>query len=165
MPLETGFWACATTTVRGRVQTASRVVPSLDLIRESPVKGMLAAAEFCTGKLLPSRLDWCMRLLLPLALLIGATSTPGLGQSNAERIANDAYTRSRLRPGAPANRGPELRLGLDIARRPRDDHAGGAAAGARFRDPRRGQANRRVARRRRPRHDAPERRPRRYARG
>src|SRR3989442_52057 len=76
MPLETGFWACATTTVRGRVQTASREVPSLDLIRESPVKGVVAADEFCTGKLLPSRLDWCMRLLLPLALLIGATSPP-----------------------------------------------------------------------------------------
>src|SRR5712664_3630283 len=94
MPLETGFWACATTTVRGRVQTASRVVPSLDLIRESPVKGMVAADEFCTGKLLPSRLDSCMRLLLALALLIGSSSAPSLAQSNAERIANDAYTRS-----------------------------------------------------------------------
>src|SRR5712664_74478 len=95
MPLETGFWACATMTVRGRVQTASRVVPSLDLILESPVKGVLAAAQFCTGKLLPSRLDWCMRLLLPLALLVGSSSAPGLAQSNAERIANDTYTRSR----------------------------------------------------------------------
>src|SRR3989440_1357334 len=94
IPLETGFWACATTTVRGRVQTASRVVPSVNLIRESPVKGVVAADEFCTGNLLPSRLDWCMRLLLPLALLIGSISAPGLAQSNAERIANDAYTRS-----------------------------------------------------------------------
>src|SRR2546427_57715 len=94
IPLETGFWACATTTVRGRVQTASRVVPSVNLIRESPVKGVVAADEFCTGNLLPSRLDWCMRLLLPLALLIGSISAPGIAQSNAERIANDAYTRS-----------------------------------------------------------------------
>src|SRR3989475_5553487 len=94
IPLETGFWACATTTVRGRVQTASRVVPSVNLIRESPVKGVVAADEFCTGNLLPSRLDWCMRLLLPLALLIGSISAPGLAQTNAERIANDAYTRS-----------------------------------------------------------------------
>src|SRR6266853_1571904 len=94
MPLETGFWACATTTVRGRVQTASRVVPSLDLILESPVKGVLAAAQFCTGKLLPSRLDSCMRLFLALALLISSSSAPSLAQSNAERIANDAYTRS-----------------------------------------------------------------------
>src|SRR5882762_7967480 len=94
MPLETGFWACATRTVRGRVQTASRVVPSLDLIRESPVKGGVAADEFCTGKLLPSRLDWCMRLLLPLALLIGSTSIPGLAQSNAERIAHTRRSRS-----------------------------------------------------------------------
>jgi aminopeptidase N len=55
---------------------------------------MVAADEFCTGKLLPSRLDSCMRLLLALALLIGSSSAPSLAQSNAERIANDAYTRS-----------------------------------------------------------------------
>ncbi len=35
-----------------------------------------------------------MRLLFPLALLVASTSVPGLAQSNAERIANDAYTRS-----------------------------------------------------------------------
>ena len=35
-----------------------------------------------------------MRLLLPLALLVGSASVPGLAQSNAERIANDAYTPS-----------------------------------------------------------------------
>src|SRR5437773_6934135 len=95
IPLVTGFWACAvTTTVRGRAHMASRVVPSVDLILESPVKGVVAADEFCTGKLLPSRLDWCMRLLLPLALLIGSISAPGLAQSNVGRMANDAYTRS-----------------------------------------------------------------------
>ena len=35
-----------------------------------------------------------MRLLLLLALLIGSISAAGLAQSNAERIANDRYTRS-----------------------------------------------------------------------
>ena len=35
-----------------------------------------------------------MRLVLPLALLVGCASVAGLAQSNAERIANDAYTRS-----------------------------------------------------------------------
>jgi len=56
-PLVTGFWARATgTTVRGRVQRASRVVPSVDLILESPVKGIVAAAEFCIGKRPASRL-------------------------------------------------------------------------------------------------------------
>ena len=35
-----------------------------------------------------------MRLFLALALLIGSSSAPSLAQSNAERIANDAYTRS-----------------------------------------------------------------------
>jgi len=33
------------------------MVPSVDLILESPVKGVLAAAEFCIGKAPPSRLD------------------------------------------------------------------------------------------------------------
>jgi hypothetical protein len=57
MPFETGFWACATaTTESGTVQTASRVVPSLALILESPVRGVVAAGEFCTGKGAASRL-------------------------------------------------------------------------------------------------------------
>src|SRR5437879_4478468 len=93
MPLLTGFWAAITV---GSAQTASSMVPSVDLILESPVKGVLAAAEFCTGKPLPSRLDWCMRLLLPLAVLVGSASAPAaaLAQSNAERVANDTYSRS-----------------------------------------------------------------------
>src|SRR6266513_448988 len=95
MPLVTGFWACAAATTRvGRAQTASSVVPSVDLILESPVKGVLAAAEFCIGKPLPSRLDWCMRTLLLLALLVASASAPAPAQSNGERMANDAYTRS-----------------------------------------------------------------------
>src|SRR5256885_6862353 len=95
IPLVTGFWACAaTTTVRGKAQRARRVVPSMDLIPEAPVKGVVAAAQFCIGKVLPSRLDWCMRLLLPLAVLVGSASAPALAQSNAERVANDTYSRS-----------------------------------------------------------------------
>src|SRR2546425_7545420 len=43
---------------------------------------------------------------------------------------------ARLRRAAPAHRGAELRLGLDVAGRPRDDHLGGATAWARLRDPR-----------------------------
>src|SRR5439155_21694815 len=91
MPLLTGFWAAITV---GRAQTASSVVPSVDLILESPVKGVLAAAEFCIGKPLPSRLDWCMRTLLLLALWVASAPAPAPAQSNGERIANDAYTRS-----------------------------------------------------------------------
>src|SRR3989440_558622 len=95
IPLVTGFWACAaTTTVRGKAQRARRVVPSMDLIPEAPVKGVVAAAQFCIGKVLPSRLDWCMRLLLPLVVLVGSASAPALAQSNAERVANDTYSRS-----------------------------------------------------------------------
>ncbi|PYO99658.1 MAG: hypothetical protein DMD60_01175 [Gemmatimonadetes bacterium] len=97
IPLVTGFWACAAaTTMVGRVQMASSVVPSVDLILESPVKGVLAAAEFCTGKPLPSRLDCRMRSLLGCALLaaLAAPSAPVAAQSNAERVANDSYTRS-----------------------------------------------------------------------
>src|SRR2546422_6318176 len=56
-PLVTGFGACAAaTTVRGSAQRASSVAPSMDLILESPVKGVVTAAEFCIGKPLPSRL-------------------------------------------------------------------------------------------------------------
>src|SRR5207253_3339836 len=55
MPLLTGFWAAITV---GSAQTASSMVPSVDLILESPVKGVLAAAEFCIGKALPSRLEF-----------------------------------------------------------------------------------------------------------
>src|SRR5256884_3703202 len=97
IPLVTGFWACAaTTTVRGKAQRARRAVPSMDLIPEAPVKGVVAAAQFCIGKVLPSRLDWCMHLLLLLALLVGSASAPAaaLAQSNAERVANDTYSRS-----------------------------------------------------------------------
>src|SRR3989442_15665038 len=55
-PLVTGFWACAAaTTERGSPQRASSAVPSMDLILESPVKGMGTAAEFCIEKPLPSR--------------------------------------------------------------------------------------------------------------
>src|SRR2546425_9346420 len=55
-PLVTGFWACAAaTTERGSPQRASSAVPSMDLILESPVKGMVKAAEFCIEKSLPSR--------------------------------------------------------------------------------------------------------------
>src|SRR5439155_21959725 len=93
MPLLTGFWAgAATTTVRGRAQMASRVVPSVDLMRESPVKGVVTAAEFCTGKPLPSRLDQGMRLPFSCAALL-ALAAPAAAQSNAERVANDTYTR------------------------------------------------------------------------
>src|SRR5436309_4555698 len=93
-PFVTGFWACApATTVRGSVQTARRVVPSLALTLESPVKGVLAAAELCIGKALPSRLDWGMRLALSCAALL-ALAAPVAAQSNAERVVNDAYTRS-----------------------------------------------------------------------
>src|SRR5207302_3221783 len=54
----TGFCACPrATTVRGRVQSASNVIPGVDLILESPVKGVVAAAEFCIGKGPASRLD------------------------------------------------------------------------------------------------------------
>src|SRR5947209_17669643 len=91
MPLLTGFWAAITV---GSAQTASSMVPSVDLILESPVKGVLAAAEFCIGKPLPSRLDWCMRTLLLLALLVASAPAPAPAQSNGERMANDAYTRS-----------------------------------------------------------------------
>ena len=35
-----------------------------------------------------------MRLLLPLAVLVGSASAPALAQSNAERVANDTYSRS-----------------------------------------------------------------------
>src|SRR5438876_12061363 len=42
MPLLTGFWAAITV---GKAQTASNMVPSVDLILESPVKGVLAAAN------------------------------------------------------------------------------------------------------------------------
>src|SRR3989442_1039732 len=91
IPLVTGFWAAIRV---GRAQTASSVVPSVDLILESPVKGVLAAAEFCTRKPLPSRLDWCMRTLLLLALFIASAPAPAPAQSNGERMANDAYTRS-----------------------------------------------------------------------
>src|SRR6267143_1163168 len=99
IPLLTGFWARAATTTSGRAQTASRVVLSVDLILESPVKGVMAAAEFCTGKPLPSRLDCRMRSLLGWALLaalaaLAAPSAPVAAQSNAERVANDSYTRS-----------------------------------------------------------------------
>src|SRR5438046_10530500 len=95
MPLVTGFWACAAATTRvGRAQTASSVVPSVDLILESPVKGVLAAAEFCIGKPLPSRLDWCMRTLLLLALWVASAPAPAPAHSNGDRTANDAYTRS-----------------------------------------------------------------------
>jgi len=68
----------------------------VDLILESPVKGVMAAAEFCTGKPLPSRLDCRMRSLLGWALLaaLAAPSAPVAAQSNAERVANDSYTRS-----------------------------------------------------------------------
>src|SRR5437867_6420626 len=93
IPFETGFWACATTIARGRAQTASRVVPSVDLILESPVKGVVAAAEFCTGKPRSSRLDYGMRLPLSCAALL-ALAAPAAAQSNAERVANDAYARS-----------------------------------------------------------------------
>ena len=56
----------------------------------------MAAAEFCTGKALPSRLDCRMRSLLGWALLaaLAAPSAPVAAQSNAERVANDSYTRS-----------------------------------------------------------------------
>jgi len=51
MPFETGFWACATaTTVSGTVQTASRVVPSLALILESPVKGVVGGRRILHRK-------------------------------------------------------------------------------------------------------------------
>src|SRR6266550_2944718 len=90
MPLLTGFWAAITV---GRAQTASSMVPSVDLILESPVKGVLAAAEFCIGKALPSRLDWGMRLPHSYAALL-ALAAPIAAQSNAERVVNDAYTRS-----------------------------------------------------------------------
>src|SRR5213080_4921391 len=94
MPLVTGFWPCAvTTTARGSAQRASRVVPSVDLIPKAPVKGVVAAAEFCTGKPLPSRLDWGMRPSLACAALL-ALATPAPAQSNAERVGNDAYARS-----------------------------------------------------------------------
>src|SRR5437667_5664236 len=93
IPLETGFWACAATTMMGRAQRASRVVPSVDLILESPVKGVGAAAEFCTGNPVSSRLDWSMRPQLTCAALL-ALAAPVAAQSNVERVTNDAYARS-----------------------------------------------------------------------
>src|SRR5207244_13171640 len=89
IPLVTGFWACAaTTTVRGKAQRARRVVPSVDLIPEAPVKGVVAAAQFCIGKVLPSRLDWCMHVLLLVAMLLGSASFPAaaLAQAHAQRM-------------------------------------------------------------------------------
>jgi aminopeptidase N len=54
---------------------------------------MVAAAEFCTGKPLPSRLDCNMRFPFAAAVLLAAPMTTA-AQSNAERMTNDAYTRS-----------------------------------------------------------------------
>src|SRR4029077_19618386 len=51
----------------------------------------MAAAEFCTGNRLPSRLDCCMRFPF-VALLLWAPVAAA--QSNTERMANDPYSRS-----------------------------------------------------------------------
>src|SRR5437016_5806643 len=88
-PFVTGFWACApATTVRGSVQTARRVVPSLALILESPVKGVLAAAELCIGKARPSRLDWGMGLALCFAALLAFRDTLRFSIDYHARIDN-----------------------------------------------------------------------------
>src|SRR5690242_21883075 len=49
----------------------------------------MAAAEFCTGNPLPSRLDCCMRLPFVALLLLAPVAA---AQSNAERMANDTYS-------------------------------------------------------------------------
>src|SRR5690242_3807389 len=51
----------------------------------------MAAAEFCTGNPLPSRLDCCMRLPFVGLVLLAPVAA---AQSNAERMANDTYSRS-----------------------------------------------------------------------
>src|SRR5690349_17458271 len=51
----------------------------------------MAAAEFCIGNPLPSRLDCCMRLPFVALLLLAPVAA---AQSNTERMANDTYSRS-----------------------------------------------------------------------
>jgi aminopeptidase N len=56
---------------------------------------VVAAAEFCTRKARASRLHYEMRSHRAAALLLGLALPPSVAaQSNAERVVNDAYTRS-----------------------------------------------------------------------
>src|SRR5216117_4209116 len=132
MPLLTGFWAAITV---GRAQTASSMVPSVDLILDSPVKGVLAARILHPkGSAVQTRLGHAPppQLCRPARRRRSHRRAVERGAGGERRL----QPVPRLRPGASTYRGPELRLGLDLARRPRDDHAGGAPPRAGLRGPR-----------------------------
>ena len=69
------------------------------------------------------------RPALALLLLGAPLSAQTPPQTNLERVVNGAvHPVARLRPDPPADRGPQLRLGLDLLRRPGHDHARRAPA-------------------------------------
>jgi len=69
-----------------------------------------------------------MRLALSCAALL-ALAAPVAAQSNAERVVNDAYTGRTITTWCINVSRSGTSIGLDLARRPRDDHAGGAPPG------------------------------------